>query len=204
VWTDPVTSEAELRALLGEPGEGAVRKQIDVLDDHARDFIARSPFFVLATGGPDGTSDASPRGGPPGCVQVLDDRRLAFADYSGNRRADSHLNLLARPGVGLVFFIPGLGETLRVNGRATPVRDPGLLAALPTGGRPPRLAVGVEVEAVYLHCAKAFRRSGLWDPATWPDELPSAARILRAHAAVEADEAQVAAGLERSYAERLW
>jgi PPOX class probable FMN-dependent enzyme len=159
---------------------------------------------VLATSSIDGTADASPRGGPPGFVTVLDEHRLAWADYRGNRRADSHANVLERPGVGLVFFLPGLGETLRVNGRATLVRDPELLAALPTGGATPTLAFGVTVDTVYLHCAKAFRRSGLWDPSTWPDELPSPARILRDHRQAPVPEEAIAADLEEAYRKRLW
>lgn len=204
MWADAITSEAELRAVLGEPSERVLRKQLDALDDHCARFIAQAPFFVLATAGADGTCDASPRGGPPGFVRVLDGQRLAFADYSGNRRADSHRNLLANPTVGLLFLLPGLGETLRVNGRATLTTDPALLETLPTGGRRPDLAVGVEVEEAFLHCAKAFRRSGLWDPATWPDELPSAAEIFRDHMAPDVPVADVASSLADGYARSLW
>src|SRR3954447_1214588 len=157
MWSHPVRSEDELRDVLGRPKGAAARKEIDHLDRHARAFVAASPFFVLATSGADGTADASPRGGPPGFVQVLDAHRLAWADYLGNRRAESLVNVIEHPGVGLVFFIPGLGETLRVNGRATIVRDPDLLASLPTGGRAPDHAVAVEGGAVYLHRRHALR-----------------------------------------------
>jgi PPOX class probable FMN-dependent enzyme len=204
MWRDPVTSEDELVSLLGAPTELAQRKLLGRLDEHCRDFIARSPFFMLATADADGRCDASPRGGPPGFVRVLDDRRLVWADYRGNRLADSSRNMLANPQVGLVFLLPGMGETLRVNGRATLTRDPDLLGSLPTGGRIPDLAVGVEVSAAYLHCAKAFRRSGLWDPATWPDELPSAARIYRDHATLEQSPEELAALLEQGYRTTLW
>ncbi len=205
MWRDAITGEAELRALLGEPQPLVLRKQLPALDAHCRDFIARSPFVVLATAASDGTVDASPRGGPPGFVSVLDEHRLVIPDYRGNRRADSHRNVLANPGVGLLFLLPGMGETLRVNGRATLTRDPELLAGLATGGpKPPVLAIGVEVEECFLHCAKAFRRSGLWDPATWPDELPSAARMFRDQTAPEVPVEQVEAGLEESYRTGLW
>ena len=122
---------------------------------------------MLATAAPR-RCDCSPRGGPPGFARVLDERQLAIPDYTGNRRQDSHVNLLENPHVGLLFLLPGMGETLRVNGRGTLTRDPELLEGLPTGGtKPPRLALHVEVQEAYLHCPKAFLRGGVWDPSTW-------------------------------------
>jgi predicted pyridoxine 5'-phosphate oxidase superfamily flavin-nucleotide-binding protein len=126
----PVTTEAELRELMGTPSAGAVAKDIGVLDVHCRAFIARSPFVVIASAGADGTCDASPKGGAPGFVQVLDDHRLAVPDYPGNRRLDSWANVLETGQVQLIFFVPGVLETLRVSGRACLTRDPALLETL--------------------------------------------------------------------------
>lgn len=178
------------------------------LDEHCRHFIERSPFFFLASSSAGGSCDASPRGGPPGFVRILDERRLAIPDYTGNRRADSHRNILESPHVELLFLIPGLRETLRVAGRACLTRSPELLESLVTGGtRPPKLAVGVAVERCFLHCGKAFHRSSLWDSSTWPErsELPSPAAIFRDHlgdpeVTLPAVEERVRTG----YAERLW
>jgi PPOX class probable FMN-dependent enzyme len=181
---DVVTSEAELRAVLGEPSEVARRKQVAALDDHARAFIARSPFVLVATADGAGRCDVSPKGDAPGFVLVVDDTHLVVPDRPGNRRLDGMRNLLDNPHVGLLFLIPGKEETLRVNGRGWPVRDQSLLDRLAAHGKVPQLAVGVEVEEVFLHCAKAFKRSRLWEPAAWPDlaGLPSAARMLLDHA----------------------
>jgi PPOX class probable FMN-dependent enzyme len=146
---DAITTFDELRQHIGDPRPAVLDKQLDHLDRHCRDFIARSPIALLATAGADGRCDCSPRGGPPGFARVLDERRLALPDYTGNRRQDSHTNVLENPNVGLLFLLPGMGETLRVNGRATLTRDPALLDELPTGGtKPPRLALHVEVHVV--------------------------------------------------------
>ena len=202
-----VTSEEELRELVPAPPDDAParRKQIDRLDGHCRDFIARSPFFVLGTAAADRRGDVSPRGGPPGFVRVLDERRLLIPEYPGNRRADSHTNLLENPRAALIFLIPGLRETLRINGTARITRDEELLAELGERGRTPALGIGFEVEEVYVHCAKALIRSSLWEPETWPDELPSASRILRDHMnvpGVSTDD--VAARLAESYEKTLY
>jgi len=202
-----VQSEAELRELVPPPAEDSppLRKQIDHLDEHCRDFIARSPFFLLATAGSAGECDASPRGGPPGFVHVVDERRLIVPEYPGNRRVDSHRNLLQNPRAAMLFAIPGLRETLRVAGSACITRDETLLAELGVNGRTPKLGIGLEVEEAFIHCAKAFIRSSLWDPGTWPDELPSASAILRDHMDMpEVTVDQVAARLEEGYAKRLY
>jgi uncharacterized protein len=183
----------------------AVLKQIDHLDEHCRDFIARAPFFLLATAGANGDCDASPRGGPPGFVRVLDDRRLLVPEFPGNRRADSHRNLLENPRAAMLFTIPGLRETLRVAGRACITRDEALLADLSVNGRAPKLGIGLEVEEAFIHCAKAFIRSGLWQPETWPDELPSPSAILRDHIDLpDVSDEQVAARLRESYEKTLY
>ena len=202
-----VRSESDLRAVIPSPPEGApaLRKEIDHLDEHCRDFIARSPLLMLATADAEGRCDVSPRGGPPGFARVLDRRRLLLPDFPGNRRLDSQQNLLANPRASLLFLIPGLGETLRVEGRACITRDAELLAALAVNGRAPALGIGVEVEAAFIHCAKALIRSGAWKPETWNDELPSASRILRDHMAVpDLSEADVADRLADSYEKTLY
>jgi uncharacterized protein len=207
VFGELVRSEDELRAVVPPPAGDSppVRKQIDHLDDHCRDFIARSPFFLLATANSAGDCDASPRGGPPGFVRVLDERRLVVPEYPGNRRADSHRNLLENPRAAMLFAIPGLRETLRVAGRACITCDDALLADLGVNGRTPKLGIGLEVEEAFIHCAKAFIRSSLWQPETWPQELPSASAILRDHInAADVTTAEVAARLEEGYAKTLY
>jgi uncharacterized protein len=202
---DVIAGAEELRGHVGEPVQRTLDKEIDHLDHHCADFIARSPIVMLATAGADGRCDCSPRGGPPGFVHVVDRLHLALPDYKGNRRQDSHVNVTENPHVGLLFLIPGLGETLRVNGSATIARDPELLGALETKGDPPQLALVVEVQEVYMHCAKAFIRSEVWDPSTWPAELPPVAQIYRDHRdtpGLTAD--QVTRELQESYRTRLW
>jgi uncharacterized protein len=202
-----VRSEKELREVVPAPAGDSppLRKQIDHLDAHCRDFIARSPFFLLATANAGGDCDASPRGGPPGFVHVLDERRLLVPEYPGNRRADSHRNLLENPRAAMLFAIPGLRETLRVAGRASITRDEELLAGMGVNGRAPKLGIGLEVEEAFIHCAKAFIRSSLWQPESWPEDVPSAAAILRDHIdAPDVTVDEVAARLEEGYAKRLY
>jgi hypothetical protein len=200
-----ISSEAELRAGPYPPPRGlALDKEIGELDAHCRSFLARSPFALLGTAAPDGACEVTPRGGPPGFIRVLDAQRLAFADLRGNRRIDALRNIVANPQAALLVLLPGLGETLRIRGRAYVTRDPEVLAATAVPGRTPDVAVGMEVERVFLHCAKALIRSRLWDPGSWPDELPSAARIFRDHAALGTDEAQVEDLLATAYRDRLW
>ncbi|HZR90936.1 MAG TPA: MSMEG_1061 family FMN-dependent PPOX-type flavoprotein [Gaiellaceae bacterium] len=203
---DHVVSDLEeLVELCGLPDEAVRSKVIDRLDRHCRDFIARSPLFLLGTCDAAGRCDVSPRGGPPGFVEVLDDRRLAFGNAKGNRLIDSFRNIRETGRVGMLFLIPGLGETLRVNGRACLTRDPELLARHEIQpGKPPAIAVGVEVEEAFLHCAKAFIRSTLWDPATWPsrDGLARPAQIWKDHMALpDLTVASVEELVEESYGE---
>lgn len=180
MFKDVVTSKDELKRIVGEPSERAVKKDIARLDAHARTFIAASPFVLMATSGVEGRCDVSPKGDAPGFVRVLDDRHLVIPDRPGNKRLDGMRNILENPHVGLIFLVPGKEETLRVNGRAWISRDPDLLASLAAHDKLPILALGVEVEECYLHCPKAFRRAGLWDPATWTaaGALPSIACVL--------------------------
>ena len=201
----PVPDAEALRELYRQPHELVLRKQIDHIDDAARAFVEASPFVVVATNGPAG-ADASPRGGAPGFVTVLDQGRLAMGDLAGNNRLDTHTNLLADPRVGLLFLVPGVDETLRVNGRATLTTDPAVLDAVAVDGRRPPVAIGIDVEECFIHCAKAFRRSALWEPETWPapDDRPSATRALRDHIGLEASPEAIAADLETGYAATLW
>jgi PPOX class probable FMN-dependent enzyme len=175
-----VTSERELREVVGEPGARAAQKERAALDEHCRAFIARSPFLLMATAGPDGRCDVSPKGDVPGFVLVLDERHLVIPDRPGNKRLDGMSNIVANPHVGLIFLVPGREETLRVNGRAWITRDPDLLQRSIVRGKVPLVAIGVEVEQSFLHCAKAFRRSQLWQHDQWPapDILPSMACVL--------------------------
>lgn len=158
-----VTSQEELAALIGVPSELAVKKQLPALDGHMRSFIAESPFLLLGTVGHDGLCDVSPRGDAPGFVAVLDPQMLVIPERRGNRRADSLRNIIENGRVGLLFMIPGEGETLRVNGRACVIRDEDLLAPLAVAGKTPLVGIGVEVEECFLQCAKAVIRSKLWE-----------------------------------------
>ncbi len=175
-----IGDEHALRALFPPVHTLAKLKSLDALDVHARAFIARAPFLCIGTQGADGTADVSPRGDPAGFVAVLDDRTLAIPDRPGNNRLDTLSNIIANPNVGLLFMIPGFDDTLRVNGHASLVTDPDLLTRLSMHDRAPRLAIVVHVQEVFLHCAKAFRRSRLWDPAALQDraEMPSLMKIL--------------------------
>ena len=173
-----ITAEAELRELLGEPAPAALAKERDRLHELDRAWLAASPFCLVATSDADGSCDVSPEGDPPGFTLVLDDRTIALPERAGNRRADGYRNVLTNPHVGLLYLLPGRGDTLRVNGRARLTRDPALLDRMLVRGHRPLLALVVEVEQVFSHCAKAFLRSELWDPGSWtPDAVPSRARI---------------------------
>jgi len=175
-----VTQEDELRALMGTPSERAIKKESATVDEASRRFIEHSPFLLLATSNSAGQCDVSPKGDAPGFVHVLDERHLVIPDRPGNKRLDGMRNLLDNPHVGLIFLIPGREETLRVNGRASIIRDEDILASLAARDKRPLVAIGVEVEECFLHCPKAFRRSKLWEPAEWPDRsvLPSMACVL--------------------------
>ena len=176
--TRQITTPDELREVVGVPVRRAVVKQRDRLDGTDRAFIARSPFQMIATAGGDGSVDVSPKGDPAGSVHVLDDHTLAVPDRPGNRRVDGFLNILENPRVGLIFLVPRRTDTLRVNGTARILLDPPYAEALRHNGHVPRLVLEVGVEEVFTHCAKAFLRSGLWEPESWPaDDLPSIAAM---------------------------
>ena len=164
-----ISSTDELWGLFGEPLPRVLTKETPALDERARAFIAASPFLVMATTGADGSCDAGPKGGPAGFVHVLADTQLLVPEFPGNRRFDGVQNLVTRPGIGLLFIVPGISETLRVNGFARLTRDPELLAACAVDGRQPWFVADVEVRQVFSHCGKAFIRSHLWQPREWPD-----------------------------------
>ena len=174
-----LTDATALRELYGQPSEGAIAKEIDYVHPHYRAMIEASPFMVMATSGPDGL-DVSPRGDPPGFVVVQDERTLLIPDRRGNNRADSLNNLVADPRIALLFLIPGVGETLRVNGRAEISVDPAMLERFPAQGKLPRSVIVVHVERVYFQCPKALVRSDLWNPAKHVERrsLPSSGTIL--------------------------
>lgn len=173
------TPEA-LRAHVGPAMGLAADKVMKRLDPHARRFIALSPFLCLGTSSADGRADVSPRGDAPGFVQTPDDRTLLIPDRPGNRRVDSMANIAENPSVGLIFLVPGIDETLRVNGRASLTADPAILAGMAVEGRTPRQAIRVEIAEVFFHCGKALKRARLWDPATRVERsaFPSLARII--------------------------
>jgi PPOX class probable FMN-dependent enzyme len=176
-----ITNELELRAILGSPSDLVVSKISDRLNPLTRQFIERSPFVCVATKMPEGGIDVSPRGDPPGFVRILDERRLFIPDRPGNRIADTLRNLLAEPAIGLLFLIPGVGDSFRVNGRGLITDDPELLAASEVEGAEPRLGILVSIEEAYTQCSKALIRSDLWNPDRQIDrsELPSSGEILR-------------------------
>ena len=203
-WTE-LTTEAELRALLGSPSGGAVRKERDHLHDLDLAWIAASPFLLMATSGADGSCDVSPKGDPAGFVHVLDDRTLVMPERPGNRRADGWVNVLSNPHVGLIFLVPGRTDTLRVNGRARLVSDAPFFDDLVVKGHRPLLALVVEVEQVFHHCGKAFLRSRLWDPESWGGhDLPTRAVIARTLERPDADPEELERYYGPSYAENLY
>ncbi len=175
-----IPSETELRARFAAPSRLATLKQLDHLDANCRRFIALSPFLCLATARPNGLADNSPRGDAPGFVQVRDERTLLIPDRPGNNRLDSMANIVTNPNVGLLFFIPGVTETLRVNGRARIVTDPAILAPFEVRGRAPKAAILVEVVEAFLHCSKALIRSRLWAPDARVDRkvLPTLGQMI--------------------------
>jgi PPOX class probable FMN-dependent enzyme len=187
-----ITSYDGLRELVPPPLQstaGKVRKELHQLD---KQWLAESPFCLVATSAADGSCDVSPKGDPAGFTKVLDDCTIAIPERTGNRRLDGFLNILTNPQVGLIFFIPGRGETLRINGRARIVRDAPFFDDMIVKGHRPQLALLVEIEEVFHHCSKAFLRSKVWKPETWnPDAVPSRAEIAKALDRKDADLAQL-------------
>jgi uncharacterized protein len=203
-----VKTKDELRAIFGNPSGRAVRKQIDHIDEAARSFITHTTFLAMGTTNGDGTGDVSPKGGPAGFVKVLDDNHVAFGELPGNNRLDGFCNLVSDPRTGLICLVPGVRETLRLNGSGMVSTDPDLLRLTAIDDRLPKVAIVVKVAEVFVHCGKAMIRSGMWQPELWPDTaaMVSPACIISTHARVENDPtgAQTEIVLEEAYRSGLW
>ena len=192
----PVSSEAVLRDLLGEPAARSMTKERPRLHQRDREWLAASPFCLVATADAGGRCDVSPKGDPPGFTQIIDDRTIAIPDRPGNRRADGFRNVLANPYAGTIYLVPGRTETLRINGRAWLLRDAPFFDEMIVKGNRPRLALVIDIETIFFHCAKALMRSKMWRPETWhPDVLPPHATIVKE----VQDTPETLAELERHY-----
>ncbi|KAB8133601.1 pyridoxamine 5'-phosphate oxidase family protein [Gracilibacillus oryzae] len=183
--TDAVTTEEELREIVGTPHEYVIKKNVSVIDEHCKRFIEMSPLFFLSSSNAEGQCDVSPKGDFPSGVKVLNNKQLVIPDRPGNKRVDSIINMLSNPHIGLLFLIPGLGEVLRINGRATIIKNPDILSSMTFKGKPPLLGIGVDVEECFIHCPRALKQSKAWDTDSWPDkaDLPSSLEIF--HAALQ-------------------
>jgi len=202
-FDDVIGSQSALRTLYRDPSALVQRKKVPRIDDAARRLIAASPFCLIATADADGNCDVSPRGGPPGFVRPLDEHRLAIPDLNGNNLLDSLTNIVANPHVGILFVIPGRDETLRVEGSACLTTDPQILAGWDDELRRPRVAIGVEVNTVFVHCAKSFRRGRVWDAASWAElDAPDNCDIISEQLGIEITD-EVRAAAEESYARDL-
>ena len=205
-----IDERQELRDKLGEVGVLAAGKTIRKIDKYARIFIEHSPFLCIGTADAQGNADVSPRGDPAGFVRVIDEKTIIIPDRPGNNRADTMQNIIANPNVGILFLIPGIEDTLRLNGKAEIIDDPEALAPAAVNGKAPKLGIKVTVEEVFFHCAKAFRRSKLWDPAAQQDRaiLPSLARMVMEQARaceVEEEEAEkVEEDIQEAYRTNLY
>ena len=197
--------QVELRTHIGVISDMADRKVLPRLDAHCRHFITLSPFLVLASADREGRVDASPRGDPPGFVRILDDATLLLPDRPGNNRVDSFANVLEAPGVGLIFFVPGIDETLRVNGTGRVLTEANALEASAVAGKVPRTGLLITVQEVFFHCAKALRRSRLWDPAAQVERksFPTLGRIIADQVAGFTPEG-AEARIETAYRERMY
>ncbi|NUW30663.1 pyridoxamine 5'-phosphate oxidase family protein [Nonomuraea sp. SMC257] len=203
-WVE-ITSESELRELLGDVMPRAATKERVRLHERDRQWLALSPFCLIATSAADGSCDVSPKGDPAGFVHVVDDTTIAIPDRPGNRRADGFRNLLTNPHVGLIFLVPGRNETLRINGRARLVREAPFFDEMIVKGHRPHLALVVEIDQIFFHCAKAFLRSALWKPDSWePEALPSHARLVKDVQVVEESLEQLEQYYGESYTKRLY
>ena len=201
-----ITNRDELRTVYREPSGAPLDKVIGTLDQHCIDFLEKSPFMVLSTADTNGVVDGSPKGGQPGFARVLDDGSVGWADSAGNNRLDSFENIVGNSSVALLFMIPGLGETLRINGTASLSTDPDLCSSFTLGDRPAKVVVRVDVAEAYVHCALAFRRSSLWNTDSWlgADELPNGVAMLKDHAAIEGPVAAVEEVYEAALDETIW
>ncbi|THD60898.1 MAG: pyridoxamine 5'-phosphate oxidase family protein [Bradyrhizobium sp.] len=202
----PVTSAAEVKAILGPDFPNQIAKVIDHIDPHCKAWIERCPFIVIASVNAAGAMDTSPKGDPAGFVKVLDKHTLAIPDRSGNHRGDTFLNVLENPGVGIIFIVPKRREVVRVSGTASLARDPDLLAEMAVNDKPPKLAMIVHVKEAFFHCGKSMIRSGMWQPESWGpiDGLPSYAQALKDHGALTESLEQLQAIVEYNEEKRLY
>ena len=205
-YTDVVTTSEQLHEILGKPSKVAAEKAIPALDRHCRDFIDRSPFVLIATAGGNGSIDVSPKGDPAGFVQILGNNTIAIPDRKGNRRADTFSNILENPKVGLFFMVPGYRETLRITGTAIIVRDIELRQLMAVKGSIPELALVVNIDEVFFHCAKCVIRSGLWDADNWNniDEMSRLADALSDQTSSEESAQEMHERIEESYEVNLY
>jgi PPOX class probable FMN-dependent enzyme len=201
-----IESREELRAVYREPGDIPLRKEMRRLDAHARHFLSKCPFVLIGSQDRDGAADVTPKGDRPGFAQPLDDFTLLIPDRPGNNRLDTWENIIVNPAVGLLFVIPGMDETLRVNGEGRLTVDDDLRHQLAVNGKPAVSVLVVKVHAVYMHCAKAFMRSKLWRPDTWPvrTEFPTLGEIIRDQLALPQDAAELDGGLAAAYSKTMW
>ena len=203
---DFIGSREELRRHYKAPADPPLRKEMRALDRHCHRFIENSPFVLIGSSDGEGNADVTPKGDMPGFVAILDDTTIAIPDRPGNNRLDTWENIVVNPAVGLLFLIPGMNETLRVNGLGRITADAGLRERLAVEGRLPATVLLVEVKACYMHCAKAFMRSKLWSPASWPprETMPTLGQMLRDQLALSETARQVDEGLDRDYAKSMW
>ena len=201
-----LNTEADLRTVYKQPGGGAVGKDIAQIDAHFAHFMSLSPFLCIGTAGENGLCDVSPRGGEPGFVHVIDARTLAMPDRPGNNRLDSLGNITRNPGVGLLFFVPGFEDTLRVNGVAHVTTEPELMARFTTDGKPPRSVVLIDVKEAYLHCVKAIKRAGLWTQEAQVDRatFPTAGQVYRDQLKLEIPGEVIDASLDQDARDNLY
>ena len=201
-----LNTEADLRTVYKQPGGGAVGKEIAQIDAHFAHFISLSPFLCIGTAGENGLCDVSPRRGEPGFVHVIDARTLAMPDRPGNNRLDSLGNITRNPGVGLLFFVPGFEDTLRVNGVAHVTTEPELMARFTTDGKPPRSVVLIDVKEAYLHCVKAIKRAGLWTQEAQVDRatFPTAGQVYRDQLKLEIPGEVIDASLDQDARDNLY
>lgn len=203
---DFISTHEELRAHYKPASDGALKKELRGLDAHSRNFIARSPFVLIGSSDSEGNADVTPKGDRPGFVHVLDDITLAIPDRPGNNRLDTWENVLVNPAIGLLFLIPGMNETLRVNGVARITLDLSLRESMAVEGKTPLSVMVVKVRAVYMHCAKAFMRSELWQPDSWQPRsaMPTLGQILKDQLALADSAESRDRWLDQVYKESMW
>lgn len=203
---DFIETKEALRTVYKPAGQLPLQKEMRRLDTHACAFIAASPFVVIGSQDDAGQGDVTPKGDKPGFVSVLDDTTIAIPDRPGNNRLDTLENVIANPAVGLLFLIPGMNETLRVNGRARITANPAMCTRFTVASKPAVSVMIVKIDAVYMHCAKAFLRSELWNPESWPPRsaMPTLGEILKDQLALQESAEETDRGLDDAYAKTMW